>query len=67
MESIPRLVDPGRFIIKDIPKQNVKLSLNKTILILFCIFMIFFLWNCKYGIFRSLEDPLTQSLVYSLK
>jgi hypothetical protein len=35
-----------------------KWNLNILLLILFIFFLIFFLYNCKYGIFKSIQlDP----------
>ena len=51
----PKLVDLSKFkfnnkvINKIVPKKPI--NLNKILLIGFCIFSFFFLYNCKYGIF----------------
>ena len=71
MDSI-RLVDPTKYpdFIKRINTGNSipsffkenKWTINKIVLMGFIIFMIFFLYNCKYGIFRY--DKLSP-LVYT--
>jgi hypothetical protein len=37
------------------PKK--KWNLNKILLVGFCVFSVFFLYNCKYGIFKY-DDPV---------
>jgi len=73
-EVVPKLVNPENFKIKEIklkeslplPKGPKKLNLNKILLILFIIFTIFFLYNCKYG--ESIENmPVPYSIAYNLK
>lgn len=57
--DIPKLVDPLKFQVPEkisLPKK--KLNLNKILLIGFIIFSIFFLYNCKYGIFKYNQDNL---------
>ena len=55
--SEPKLVDLSKFklnnkvINKIVPKK--KINLNKILLICFTLFTFFFLYNCKYGIFKS--------------
>jgi len=51
----PRLVDLSR-VPKAVPIVKKKFNLNKWILILFTIFTIFFLFNCRYGIFKCNEN-----------
>jgi uncharacterized integral membrane protein len=68
--KIPSLVNPDNFnkvnVITPSTKSNIKWNLNKILLILFVLFLIFFLYNCKYGMFRHMEDePTPFSLVYS--
>jgi len=61
-KNIPRLVDLSKYpsMIKNnnlITKPKIKWwSINKILLVGFLLFSIFFLWNCKYGIFKSQED-----------
>jgi hypothetical protein len=60
MEFIPKLVDPSNFnkinkINLNLPKK--KFDINKILLIGFILFTIFFLYNCKYGIFKY-DDPV---------
>jgi hypothetical protein len=57
---LPKLVDLSKFNIP-IPKTHLskthlpikKWNLNKILLLGFLIFTIFFLYNCKYGIFKN--------------
>lgn len=51
----PRLVDLSR-IPKVVPVVKKKFNLNKWILISFVIFSVFFLFNCRYGIFKCTEN-----------
>ena len=67
----PKLVNPENFNVT-LPEQKVKIdvkwNLNKILLILFGIFLVFFLYNCKYGIFKDIQtEPVPYSLVYNLK
>ena len=48
-ETLPEIKLPE---IKKLKKWN----LNKILLICFFIFTIFFLYNCKYGMFKSMEN-----------
>ena len=64
--KIPSLVNSDNFNKINLIKSNFKWNLNKILLILFVLFLIFFLYNCKYGMFRSMEsEPIPYSLVYS--
>ena len=68
MEKIPKLVNPENFI--NLPevkiKNKMKWNLNKILLILFAIFLIFFFYNCKYGMFKASEsEPSPYSLGYN--
>jgi hypothetical protein len=38
-----------------VPKTVKKWNLNKILFISFVLFTIFFLYNCRYGIFKSTE------------
>ena len=67
MEKLPRLVDQSHFKIEKIkdlftPVSSKKFNsfyLNILLLVLFIGFFIFFLINCKYGMFKSLNiDPI---------
>ena len=64
MEQLPKLVNQQHFIIKkvNIPVSSKKFNsfyLNILLLILFIGFFLFFLINCKYGMFKSLNiDPI---------
>ena len=59
--NVPRLVNLSMFKDKMMHAQEVmknkKWNLNKILLIFFVIFTIFFLYNCRYGIFRPKEQP----------
>ena len=47
-------------------KARNSLILNLVILFIFIGFFIFFLYNCKYGIFKNIEiDPIPYSIVSS--
>ena len=58
-----------------IPKNNTPITNNKArnslilnlvILFIFIGFFIFFLYNCKYGMFKNMEiDPVPYSIVSS--
>ena len=45
-----------------ITKSN-KWNLNKILLISFFVFLIFFLYNCKYGMFKSIESEQFYPLI----
>jgi len=70
-KELPSLVNPKNFkITKEVPvvsfKQNSK-NLNKILLTGFVIFFVFFLLNCKYGIFKPTQfEPEPYSMVYNL-
>lgn len=66
----PVLVNPENFksvkIKIDSFKENSK-KLNLFLGIGFVLFTIFFLWNCKYGIFKGQqESPEPYSVVYNI-
>ena len=69
----PVLVNPENFKIKkvkidllEIKKKNSK-KLNIFLGIGFVLFMIFFLWNCKYGFFKGQEEsPEPYSIIYNI-
>ena len=52
----PRLVDLSKIKIPQPVVVKQKFNLNKWILIIFILFTIFFLFNCKYGIFKYEEN-----------
>ena len=67
MEQLPKLVNKSHFKIEKIkdvfvPNFSKKFNsfyLNILLLVLFIGFFIFFLINCKYGMFKSLNiDPV---------
>ena len=66
--TLPKLTNPGYFKPKiEISKIEItknKFSLNKIVLILFTIFTIFFLYNCKYGIFKNDESKIIPFNLY---
>jgi hypothetical protein len=49
----PTVVKKPIKLIKEI--KEVKWSLNGVILICFVVFLIFFLYNCKYGMFKTVD------------
>jgi len=55
LEFKPRLVDLSK-LPKVIPVIKKKFNLNKWVLIVFVIFTVFFLFNCRYGIFKCNEN-----------
>ena len=55
LEFKPRLVDLSK-LPKVIPVIKKKFNLNKWILIVFVVFSVFFLFNCRYGIFKCNEN-----------
>ena len=71
--SIPKLINPRQVLLQDSGvKQStsftslslspvvkdVLLNINTIIFIIFIIFVAFFLYNCKYGIFKSdISEP----------
>ncbi len=63
-KRIPRLVNiPKKF---EIPNKNIHnnfFSLNAVILIIFVGFLVFFLLNCRNGIFENIDlGPIPYSL-----
>jgi len=71
--NAPRLVDLSKFQKVDVPNFNnnksfpftapkKKWNINKILLIGFTIFTIFFLYNCRYGIFKC---PNPELMAYS--
>ena len=64
----PSLVNPVNFkISKEVPiKVPVKWNLNIILIISFILFLAFFLYNCKYGMFKCVSnEPMPYSLVYN--
>jgi hypothetical protein len=68
-KNVPRLVDLSKYKsnVKNnnfnnlnslITKPKIKWNLNKVLLVGFLLFSIFFLYNCKYGIFKYNQDNL---------
>jgi len=56
-KKTPKLVNLENFVVPEIITTTPKKwNLNKILLILFVLFMIFFLYNCKYGMFKTMED-----------
>ena len=68
----PKLVNPKNFepvIINELPTSKIQKSkkLNIILFVLFILFTFFFLYNCKYGIFKSIpSEPMPFSMVYNL-
>ena len=70
----PTLVNPDKFKIKkpkvldpEIIKKNNSKKLNIFVGVGFVLFLIFFLWNCKYGFFKAKEQsPEPFSIVYNM-
>jgi hypothetical protein len=67
-QTIPKSIPSGS---RSIPsgsnnKARNSLILNLVILFIFIGFFIFFLYNCKYGMFKNIEiDPIPYSIVSS--
>jgi len=60
-KSIPKSIPPNTN-----NKARNSLILNLVILFIFIGFFIFFLYNCKYGMFKNMEiDPVPYSIVSS--
>ena len=64
-KQIPQLVDLSKFKTKLLKPEQVfsktKWNINKILLVGFIVFSVFFLYNCRYGIFRSKENTLYNS------
>jgi len=61
-QTIPKSIPP----ITNNKARN-SLILNLTIVLIFIGFFIFFLYNCKYGMFKNIEiDPVPYSIVSSI-
>ena len=72
---IPKLVNSQNFKIKQ-PKiinpkivfKNNSWYLNLSLIIIFIVFLVFFLYNCKSGMFSgNFDEPEPYSLAYNLK
>ena len=72
-KNVPRLVDLSKYKsnVKNnnfnnlnslITKPKIKWNLNKVLLFGFLLFSIFFLWNCKYGLFKVKEETIIQGI-----
>ena len=71
--GVPNLVNPNNFdaVVPLLNTKELKIKnskrLNIIVLVGFVLFTIFFLYNCKYGIFKSMSsDPMPFSMVYNL-
>ena len=64
-KKIPRLVDPDNFkIIVPTVKIKKKWNLNKILLVVFILFMVFFLYSCKRGMFKNIEnEPIPYTII----
>ena len=65
-KKTPHLVKLPKVVkIPEVP--NKKFNLNLILLVGFVLFLIFFLYNCKYGCFKIDNDnPVGYSLHYNL-
>jgi len=64
-QTIPKSIPSGSQNITNNKARN-SLILNLVILFIFIGFFIFFLYNCKYGMFKNIEiDPVPYSIVSS--
>ena len=65
--KIPKLVNAENFkdLKNDCPgKFKIKFDMNTIILILFIAFFVFFLLNCRSGIFKNIDlDPIPYSMI----
>ena len=61
----PKLVNQEYFKIKDPQVKNIiKFDINVVILIIFLGFFVFFLLNCRSGIFKNIDlDPVPYSMI----
>ena len=61
----PRLTNKIKMTVPiEIVKENSFFSLNALILILFLAFFVFFLYNCRSGIFKNIDlDVVPYSMV----
>ena len=60
MDTLPKLVNAENFKVQPqqsikMPKREAEWYLNISLLVGFVLFLIFFLYNCKYGMFKA-ED-----------
>ena len=55
-KTIPQLVDPDNFKLPIQVVKGKKWNLNKILLIAFVVFMGLFLFSCKYGMFKKIEN-----------
>ena len=60
MDPLPKLVNAENFKVVPptdfkMPKREAEWYLNISLLVGFVLFLIFFLYNCKYGMFKA-ED-----------
>jgi len=64
-QTTPKSIPSGSQNITNNKARN-SLILNLVILFIFIGFFIFFLYNCKYGMFKNIEiDPVPYSIVSS--
>jgi hypothetical protein len=65
-QTTPKSIPSGSHSIPPITNNKARnsLILNLVILFIFIGFFIFFLYNCKYGMFKNIEiDPVPFSIV----
>ena len=63
--KVPCLVNKDNFKIPEVKnKFSFKFDMNTIILIVFLSFFVFFLLNCKSGIFKNIDlDPIPYSMI----
>jgi hypothetical protein len=63
--KVPSLVNKDNFKIPEVKKNGFfKFDINAIILIGFLLFFVFFLLNCKSGIFENIDlDPIPYSMI----
>jgi hypothetical protein len=63
--KVPSLVNKDNFKIPEVQnKISFKFDMNTIILIGFLLFFVFFLLNCKSGIFKNIDlDPIPYSMI----
>lgn len=64
-KQIPRLTDKVKIATPiEVIKENSFFNLNTIVLILFLAFFVFFLYNCKSGIFKNIDlDVVPYSMI----
>jgi hypothetical protein len=57
LTNIP-IEEMAKKITDQIPPKIVKWNLNIILIICFILFTIFFLYNCKYGMFKTVDQEV---------